>query len=206
MKKVLSIILILATLLTLFCSCSERVRTSGDYEYVVLEDDTAKITKYIGTQAVTELDIPSSLEEYTVTVIGKEAFKGAANLTVVNTPETLTKVEEYAFANSSVKKVFMHRSKLITEIGAYAFSECKNLIQVDMPMSLESLGEYAFFSCEKLKTAQFRGNTQKIGDFVFDACPKVVIRCKSNALNVQNYANKYHLETKISDPVPVSVN
>lgn len=110
MKKSLSIILVIAAVLTVFCSCSKESKpmTSGDYTYVVLEDNTAKITKYNGTEEVIELDIPSSFDDVTVTVIGAEAFAGVQTIKVVNFPETLIKIEENAFKGSSIKKAFMH--------------------------------------------------------------------------------------------------
>lgn len=202
MKKALSIVLILAAMLTLFCSCkSDKPVQSGDYEYVILEDNTAKITKYLGTQEVPELQIPSAIDEYTVTVIGKEAFKDVQCIKKVYTPDTLTKIEEYAFAGSSIKNALMNRSKLLTDIGQYAFSECKNLLQADMPMSLVNLGDYAFYYCDKLRTAQFRGDPETIGTFTFDACPNVTIHLKSNATKLQNYVDTYHFEFKVTDPV-----
>ncbi len=200
MKKVLSIILIIASVLTLFCACNkEKVDESGAYSYVILDDDTAKITKYNGTEPVVELKIPSSLDDYTVTVIGKEAFKDVQTITVVRTPDTLTKIEDYAFANSSVKKALMNRSPLLTEIGAYAFSECKNLVQTDMPKSLENLGTYAYYYCDSLKIVQFRGDNVKIGDMAFDACPKAVFYIKSTFTALKEYAGMYKFEVKFTD-------
>ena len=200
MKKALSILLILACVLTLFCSCNkEKVDESGDYSYVVLDDETAKITKYNGTEPVVELQIPSSLDDYTVTVIGKEAFKDVQTITVIRTPDTLTKIEDYAFANSSVKKALMNRSPLLTEIGAYAFSECKNLVQTDMPHNLETLGDYAYYYCENLRIAQFRGDKVNIAQFSFDACPKAVFYIKSTSVKVKNYAEAYKFDIKLTD-------
>ncbi len=200
MKKVLSILLILATVLTLFCACNkEKTDETGLYSYVVLDDETAKITKYNGAEPVVELQIPSSLDDYTVTVIGKEAFKDVQTITVIRTPDTLVKIEDYAFANSSVKKALMNRSPLLTEIGAYAFSECKNLVQSDMPHNLETLGDYAYYYCENLKIAQFRGDKANIAQFSFDACPKVVFYIKSTSVKVKNYAEAYHFDIKLTD-------
>lgn len=200
MKKALSILLILASVLTLFCSCKkEKTDETGVYSYVVLDDDTAKIIKYNGTEPVVELQIPSSLDDYTVTVIGKEAFKDVQTITVVRTPDTLTEIEDYAFANSSIKKALMNRSPLLTKIGAYAFSECKNLVQTDMPASLETLGDYAYYYCENLRIAQFRGDNASIANFSFDACPKVVFYIKSTFTKVKNYAEAYNFEIKLTD-------
>ena len=156
MKKIIAVIMALACIVCVFASCGKKddtpkELTSGDYTYVVLEDGTAKITKYNGTSDEIERDLPSEIDGKTVTVIGKEAFAGAEGLTVVNFPTGLVKIEERAFAESSIKKAFMYRSKSLKEIGAEAFSKCPNLVQVDMSSSLETVGEKAFFYCTKLK-------------------------------------------------------
>ena len=199
MKKILSLILVFAAVLTLFCSCnSSKPIENGDYTYVVLEDGTAKITKYNGTKEIVTLDIPSSFDDVTVSVIGAEAFAGVQTITVVNFPKTITKIEERAFAGSSIKKAFMHRSS-ITEIGTHAFSECKKLVQTDMPATLTTLGERAYYYCDMLKIATFRGNTENIDKFAFDACPKVRINVKNSMQNVIDFANTYGLELNIKE-------
>lgn len=204
MKKVLSIILVIAAVMTLFCACDSKTPgqskpiEADEYTYVILEDNTAKITKYNGTEPVVELDIPASFEDATVTVIGAEAFAGVQTITVVNFPDTITKIEEKAFAGSSIKKAFMHRSS-ITEIGAYAFSECKNLVQTDMPASLTTLSERTYYYCDNLKVATFRGDTANIDKFAFDACPKVKFYVKKSMQNVISFANTYGLELDIKE-------
>lgn len=192
MKKVLSVVLIIASVLTLFCSCkNSKPVQSGDFEYVVLEDGSAKITKYLAQDERAEYKMPSSIDDLTITVIGAEAFKGAQGIRELHTPDTLKVIEAHAFEGSSVKIVKMNRSKLLTEIGEYAFAECDSLIQADMPASLETLGDYAFYHCEKLRIAQFRGDTKTIGTFSFDACPEVKIYLKDTAVNVKNYVDTY---------------
>lgn len=204
MKKILSLILVFVAVMTLFCSCGDnkpgesKPIEAAEYTYVILEDNTAKITKYNGTTNVVELDIPSSFEDVTVTVIGAEAFLGVQTITVVNFPDTITKIEESAFKGSSIKKAFMHRSS-ITDIGAYAFSECKNLVQTDMPATLTTLGERAYHYCDNLKVATFRGDTANIDKFAFDACPKVKLYVKDTMQNVISFANTYNLELDIAE-------
>lgn len=198
MKKVISVILVLAAVLTVFASCSKESKpiTSGDFTYVVLEDETAKIVGYNGMDDVITLKMPSALDEYTVTVIGSEAFAGNDKLNVVYLPETVKIVEERAFAGSSIRKLFAHQS-VLEEISESAFAECHGLIQVDLPRSLATVAKNAFYYCETLKTVNFRGNTQNIDEFAFDACEKVTIRTDSENLHVINYANSYNIETKI---------
>lgn len=202
MKKLIAIILAAAAILTVFCSCGKKESdpvTSGDYTYVVLEDNTAKITKYNGTEEIVTLDIPSSLDEYTVTVIGSEAFANSATIKVVNFPETLVKIEANAFTGSSIKKAFLHKSRQLTEIGELAFSECHNLVQVDLPASLTVLGDKAFYYCDSLKVATFRGNTPDIPALTFDACRNVKIYTKESCQNVIDFAKTYNIETVITD-------
>lgn len=201
MKKVLSVILVLAAVLTVFCSCSKKESdpvTSGEYTYVILEDETAKITKYNGTEEIVTLEVPAVLDEYTVTVIGADSFAGIQNVTVIKLPETAKKIEERAFAGSSVKKVFANQTD-IEEIGESAFSECHNLVQVDLSRKLTTVAKNAFYYCDALKVVTFRGNTQNIDPYAFDACEKVKIYTDSENLHVINYANTYNIETKISE-------
>jgi hypothetical protein len=198
MKKVISVILVLAAVLMVFASCSKESKpiTSGDFTYVVLEDETAKIVGYSSTDEIITLKLPSALDEYTVTVIGSEAFAGNDKLNVVYLPETVKIIEESAFAGSSIRKLFAHQS-VLEEISESAFAECHGLIQVDLPRSLVTVAKNAFYYCEALKTVNFRGNTQNIDEFAFDACEKVTIRTDSENLHVINYANSCNIETKI---------
>ncbi len=202
MKKVLSIILVIASLTVLFASCKtseEKVIVSGNYTYVALEDNTAKITKYTGSDEMLELEIPAAIDDMTVTVIGSDAFSGVMNIGAITFPDTITLIEANAFAGSSIKKAYLHRCSALTEIQENAFSECHSLVQVDLPRNLETIGENAFYYCDSLRIANFRGDTANIHQFSFDACPKLKIYTKQDFKNVINFAQTYHIELSVSD-------
>ncbi|CDC81639.1 fibronectin type III domain protein [Clostridium sp. CAG:964] len=65
--------------------------TSGRFEYSVLDDGTAGITKYndIGSKAVT---IPSTIDRYKVTGIGWSAFSGCTGLKSITIPSSVTEI------------------------------------------------------------------------------------------------------------------
>ncbi len=202
MKKILSVVLAVAAMLTLLCSCNANkndVIVSGSYTYVKLEDNTAKITKYNGAEELLALEIPSSIDDLTVSVIGADAFRDVQTIGAVTFPETIVLVEENAFAGSSIRKALLHRCSALTEIKSNAFAECHNLVQVDLPSGLTTIGERAFYYCDSLKVANFRGDTANIDDFAFDACHKVKIYAKSDLINVISFAKTNNIELSISE-------
>ena len=79
----LLIALLLAVLCLFACAAAEEPveYTSGDYRYVLLEDGTAKITRYTGTAET--LDVPEVLDGYRVTGIGDYAFFYCESLTSI---------------------------------------------------------------------------------------------------------------------------
>lgn len=201
MKKLLSVILAGLSVMMLFASCSvgkEKVIVSGNYTYVTLEDNTAKITKYSSSENYLELEIPSSIDDMTVTVIGADAFSGVQTISAVTFPETITLIEENAFKGSSITKAYMHKCSALTEIRPYAFSECPNLVQATLSGSVETIGERAFHYCPKLKVVNFKGDTENIDRFAFDASPNVKIYTKEDCKKVIEYAESFNIEHSIS--------
>ena len=200
MKKIISAVLVIATVMMLFASCSvnkDKVLVSGNYTYVALEDNTAKITGYNSSENLLELEIPSSIDDMTVTVIGSEAFSGVQTIGAVTLPETITLIEENAFKGSSLTRAYMAKCSALTEIQAFAFSECANLVQVTLPKNLVTIGERAFHYCAKLKVVNFKCDMTDIHEFAFDASPNVKIYTDSEAKNVIAYAKNYGIELSV---------
>ncbi len=58
----------------------------------------------------------------------------------------------------------------ITDIGAGAFCNCKNVRRIMICGEISSIGNYAFFGCESLKTLSIGGNVASIGISAFENC------------------------------------
>ena len=70
--------------------------------------------------------IPEVVEGYTVVKIGKYALHNVYKMTSVTIPNTVTSIENEAFA--SVYNCTIHLPSAISMIGDYAFSWCENLL------------------------------------------------------------------------------
>ena len=58
----------------------------------------------------------------------------------------------------------------VTSIGAYAFSACKNLINIYIPDSVANIGDTAFSSCENLKYIKIPAGVTSIKEATFASC------------------------------------
>ena len=73
--------------------------TSGDYTYVLLDNNNAEITKYSGNAET--IEIPSHLDGYAVKSIGDEAFYSCSGLASVDLPNGLLSIGNLSFAYCS---------------------------------------------------------------------------------------------------------
>ena len=169
---------------TAFATDTSTVHEANDdegiyrYAYKKNEDgETVTITKFLGPVDPTNngpyvITIPTTLDKYTVTGIGKWAFDrcGLHTLTIEGPIESMglaafyecTKLETISFGEN------------IKTIGEQAFQGCSSLTKVTIPDSVTSIGEEAFYECTKLETISFgeniKTNIETIGDDAFYYC------------------------------------
>lgn len=167
LDKCLSVVLMLALLLSvcIMSSLSAGAVTSGDYEYIILDDGTAEITKYNGN--ATELVIPTELDGNKVSSIGKFSFEKNSSITSLTIPSGIT-IGDNAFRYTKLKSLTL--SDGVTTINNGAFSFCESLEQVTLPDSLTSIGNFAFQSCKSLKSIELPVGIERINDFAFTGC------------------------------------
>ena len=157
-KRTLALLVSVIMLLGCF-SPSVFALESGNFTYTVSEGvatitgltDAAKAAVSAGT--LTELEIPSAIDDVPVTQIGANAFYTGSNPTVAG--------GNTAYAN--IKKITIPEG--ITRIWAKAFTELTGVERFDVPASVTRIGQWAFarntgtvvLHCEsvRLETAAF---------------------------------------------------
>ena len=79
---------------------SEITSADGSFVFDLLENGTARITSYL-SEKEEQLEIPSVIDGYTVSEIGKNCFEAHTELKNVTVPDTVTRIFPYAFSKSS---------------------------------------------------------------------------------------------------------
>ena len=156
------------------------------FESVKLDDGTMKITKILDTGSESIIVIPDTVAGSRVTVIGSEALMGENEITSVLVPDTVTTIEDFAFANCSALR-YVSLSQNLEQIGAGAFANCTSLTTVvstgvaftsshipepeaALPESLRTLQESAFMGCTALQKVTIPASVSAIGNYAFSAC------------------------------------
>lgn len=83
--------------------------------------------------------------------------------------ENIKEIKEYAFSSCvNLKKVIFNGS--YTEIGIYAFLECKGLEEVVLPSNIKKIPEGLFYDCSCLSKVDIPVKTKEIGAYAFCSC------------------------------------
>ncbi len=181
--------------------------TEGDYEYEILEDGTAKITRYIGSD--TEITIPSTLGGKQVTeilfwnsmnfdkitkvtipdgVISVGGFSACTSLESVTFPESVTTLKSSAFAGCvSLTNIIIPES--VTSIEPFAFSGCVRLESIVIPKNVTVLESSVFQECTNLKNVTLPDGITSIEDCAFLWCTSIeTLQLPSKLKIIESYA------------------
>ena len=210
MKKIISVILMVSLILSVFVvgGFSASAATYNGYVFTT-KNEKVTIVKYVGDKKG-NLTIPSKLNGYPVTSIGDNAFEYCDEITKITIPSGVTTIGDYAFHScyglksvsipntvttignnafvwSSLESVKIPNS--VTSLGEYAFAFGQELTSVSIGCGLKNIPDYAFAYCHMLEDVIISEGVNTIGEYAFYDCyaitsiviPDSVTQIKSNA-------------------------
>ena len=139
--------------------------SSGDFEYIILNDGNISITGYTG-ENIDELIIPETIDDRLVVGMHDEAFKGYGIKKFV-LPYSIMFIGDYAFSNSALEEIDLPYG--LTSIGEWAFSSSA-LKKVVLPDTLGEIGHGTFMQCQSLKEIKFGEYLRYIGPEALSVC------------------------------------
>ena len=168
-------------------SLEYTVLTDSNTTFMLLFDSTVVIGKCRLSQTK-NISIPEKVcirgKEYTVTVIGKFAFKDCSNLTNIEIPESIESIGKYAFEGcSSLKNIVIPAT--LESIGKYAFAGCSSLEKFVIPESVNSIGKSAFHNCSSLINIKIPKSVNSIGNYAFEGCNNLNVIIDNSKDNVK---------------------
>lgn len=137
-------------LVSVFCAVAVHAVDPVTFEGVVYTPDPVTMTCELtdGTQPYFEyVNIPETVEGYTVTSIAADAFQNA-DVAGITMPNTVTSIGDGAFSGSLIEEITL--SENLKTIPNSTFSDCIRLSRVVIPEGVESLGESVFSGCDGL--------------------------------------------------------
>lgn len=172
-------VLALTGMLTLGAFAAEE-KTSGDFTYVVQNDNTVKITGYNGNAK--DVVIPSKIDGKTVTVIAGTAFDSCGRVQSVSIPKEITTIENGAFYGSRIMaiNVAQDNENYSSDANGVLFNKNKTELikyssgnertEYAIPDTVTTISKYAFLSSPYLKNITIPESLTKIGSYTFESC------------------------------------
>ena len=158
------------------------------YTYEVLSDGTIRITSC--QTSVVNLVIPDTIDGYTVTEIGANAFANQTSIQTVKFPANLKQIGVKAFANctgllevtlpdtiqgagqlcfsgcTALKKAVLNKGRINIVYGM--FENCTSLTEVVIPDTVENVAMYAFLNCRSLTHLNLPASLKSISVHAFE--------------------------------------
>ena len=166
MKRILSLVIIIAILLAAFPAAALPLRADddgacGDNAFYSVDGGVLTIT---GSGAMWDYSLSDGATP--------PWFDPASSITSIVIGEGITRVGAYAFYYCGARSVSLPST--LVSIGPRAFMHCGRLLEIELNSGLVSVGEKAFADCGSLTEAVIPASVSEIGASTFLDCVGLV--------------------------------
>lgn len=146
-------------------------RDCANLETVIFDEDI-QLSSFNGSafykcKKLRTVNIPPS-----ITSIGTDVFRDCSSLEYIKIPSLVTELGSYSFQwCSALKTVEFEENSQLTTLGEYAFTNCLQLVNINLSDTiLTSLKNGVFSSCSKITEITLPATVTTIGRSCFDWC------------------------------------
>ena len=164
MKKIKKYISIIIIMLMIFESIETDGLLSETTKIYGAETDKESVQE-VDKDTSLEIEEPQDIEVYNSD--NEELVYGDYKYSIVNNSVT---INSYTGSDSVVVVPDNIDGYDVTGIGNYVFAGCKNIKDIKLPETLESIGYNAFGSCTGLESIKIPSKVKKIGMYAFEYC------------------------------------
>lgn len=170
----------ITVMLMLLCGTASALEKHGDYEYSVLNDGTAKIWTYHGSE--TDLVLPEKINGYIVSTLSDSFVIGENSIISLTIPDTITTIESGAliYLNHLEKIQLSPNHPTLVFDGSALYSTKDRILlrylptctaeHYNVPEGIEKIGYGAFGLCKNLRSVNIPGSVKAIYPEAFRYC------------------------------------
>ena len=164
-------IIITSIVLTYSCSRSVLPDAYNKLTFTSINGGTAySVSGY--ASGIKNAAVPATHEGLPVTTIAYQAFWNCNTLVSVDLPSSVTTLENYAFANSSISKLTFTSN--LTNIGSSVFQDCRSLTSFIIPSTWSSIPDSTFYGCTALSSVTIENGPTSIQGQAFRNCSNLL--------------------------------
>lgn len=175
-RKCLSVALVVLMVMgccaSMFTAGAAKVTENGVTYSVDKNTMTAGVFSYKSISSADEVVIPAEIDGCKVVSVLQSAFRFNTDIVSVTFPETMEKIEGYAFDGCTNLEVASVNSDLVS-IGTASFRNCGKLTEVYLGNALTSIGAAAFKS-SGITEAIIPDTCETVGTSAFYECVNLV--------------------------------
>ena len=129
---------------------------------------TIDFEAFEGCTSLKNVQLSQSLE-----TIGIQAFKNCLSLQTIHIPAKVQLIDSEAFMYCGLTSISFAEGCPLTKISYRSFSDCTQLVGIELPGKVENVGSESFYGCTNLQSIKFPSSLLKLENYSVFRCPNL---------------------------------